>query len=178
MSLQTGTQLAQAKRPIVDPGNLKVVAYEVEGPLLAEKPSYLRTDDIRELGSVGMIVDSSDEFVGPDDIIKLKELDQLGFNLIGMVVIDEVRRKLGKIEDFTIDTGSFIVQQLTVKRGFIRGITDTSLLIHRTQIVEINDQHIIVKAAAKKIQPVEKAIRHDYVNPFRSANTPVESQEN
>jgi len=179
MSLQTGTRLARVTTPIIDPSNLKIVAYEVDGPLLAERPSFLRTDEIREMGSIGMIIDSNDELIGLDDVIKIKKLHTLAFKLIGMPVIDELKHKLGKVEDFTIETGSFVIQQLDVKRGFLQGITSAGLLIHRSQIVEINDNAIIVKTTAKKIasEPVMEATRHDYVNPFRNPNPQTEQKE-
>ena len=168
MSLQTGTRVASATTPVIDPGNLKVFAYEVDGPLVSEKPSYLRTADIRETGSVGIIIDSSDEFVSPNDIIKLQELLDFHFSLVGIPVIDEQRHKLGKVEDYTLETGDFFVQQLKVKRGIIRGITDTGLLVHRSQIVEVNDKYIVVKSTAKKVKPAPSTpVVLDYVNPFR-----------
>ena len=169
MSLQTGTRLAQTSTPLIDPSNLKIVAFELEGPLLTETPSFLRVADIREVGSVGMIIDSSDELLGLDDVIKIKELYNLKFRLIGMNVIDEHKKKLGKVDNYTLETGSFVIQQLNVKRGIIRGLTDTGLLVHRSQITEINDNAIIVKSTAKKIsvQPTMEATRHEYVNPFR-----------
>jgi uncharacterized protein YrrD len=152
MSLQTGTSLAETKAALIDPSNLKLVAYELDGPMLAERPSYLRIADVRELSGIGMIVDSSDEFIGEDDVIAIKKLKDLGFVLNGMTVVDEQKHKLGKIEDYSIDTDSFIVQQLTVKRGVIKSLTDTALLVHRSQIIEINDRNIVVKTTAKKLQ--------------------------
>jgi hypothetical protein len=169
MSLQTGARLARTHKPVIDPADLKIMAYEIDGPLLDQHPSFVRTADIREMSSVGMIVDDSDELVGLDDIIKLKELYELGFPLIGMPVIDEHRHKLGKVEDYTVETGSFVVQQLNVKRGLIKGLADTGLLVHRSQIAEINDRSIVVKSTAKKsVEPVMEAVRHEYVNPFRA----------
>jgi uncharacterized protein YrrD len=168
MSLQTGTRLAQLAKPIIDPANLKIMAYEVEGPLLAEHPSFIRTADIREYGRLGMIVDSTDEFIGLDDVIKIKELHALGFPLVGMHVIDERKHKLGKVADYTLETGSYVVQQLNVNRGFLKGLNDTGLLIHRSQIVEINDQAIVVKTAANSsVEPVMQALRGNFTNPFR-----------
>jgi sporulation protein YlmC with PRC-barrel domain len=173
MSLQTGTRIGRAVRPIIDPGTLKIFAYEVDGPLLDEHPSFLRTIDVREMGPVGMIVDSSDEFIGLNDVIKLKELHELNFPLIGMSVIDDTRHKLGKVEDYTLETGDFVIQQMSIKRGIIRGITDTSLLVHRSQIVEINDKYIVVKSATKeKRAEAPKPVILDYVNPFRDKQTP------
>lgn len=167
MSLQTGARLAQTSRTIIDPGKLMIYAYEVEGPLLTERPSFLRVADIREMGSLGMIIDSTDEFVGLDDIIKLKQLYELGFPLVGMKVVDEKHRRLGKVSDYTVDTDSFVIQQLHIRRGAFQAIADTGLLIHRSQIVEINDEHIIVKDNARR-EPHPAHAPRDYVNPFRT----------
>ena len=180
MSLQTGTRLAVTSTPLINPANLKIVAFELEGPLLTEKPSFLRVADIRELSGVGMIIDSSDELIGLDDVIKIKELHELGFKLIGMNVIDEHKKKLGKVDNYTIETGSFVIEQLNVRRGILKGLTDTGLLVHRSQITEINDNAIIVKSTAKKVhaQPIMEAVRHEYVNPFRHSSPQPEQANN
>ena len=170
MGLQTGTKLAHTATPLIDPANLKIMAYAVDGPLLSEHPSFIRMADVRELSDIGMIVDSSDEFVGLDDVIKLKQLHDLNFNLVGMTVIDESNRKLGKVSDYSLDSHSFIIQQLNVSRGIIKSLTDTGVLIHRSQIIEINDKNIVVRTTAKRVEPVMKAERREYVNPFRSSS--------
>lgn len=176
MSLQTGTRLAQTGLALINPANLKIVAFQLEGQLLTEHPSFLRTADIREMSTIGMIIDSTDEIIGVDDVIKIKELYDLGFNLIGMNVIDEHKHKLGKVDNYTVETGSFVIQQLDVKRGILKGFTDTGLLIHRSQIIEINDNAIIVKSAAKKQrpEPIMQTTRHEYVNPFRRPTPQIE----
>lgn len=168
MSLQTGGKLASTTKPIIDPANLHIVAYEIEGPLLTQTPSLLRTADIREYGRLGMIIDSSDEIIGIDDVLKIEALYKSRFPLIGMTVIDEQKHKLGKIDDYTVDTLQYTIQQLNVSKGFLRGFSDTGHLIHRSQIVEINDKTIVVKSTAKKsVEPVMEAMRNEFVNPFR-----------
>jgi len=170
MSLQTGGRLARATRPLIDPGTLAIYAYELDGPLLAERPSFLRVAEIRETSGVGMIVDSTDDFVGLHDVIKIEELEDLKFPLVGMKVIDEQRRRLGKVLDYTLETGSFVIQQLHVQRGVLRAIADTGLLIHRSQIVEINDENIVVKAnTAEEGHPTPAdLLPKNYINPFRN----------
>lgn len=176
MSLQTGTRLAITKEPIIDPSNLKIIAYEVDGPMLSEKPSFLRMADVRELSSIGMIIDSNDEFIGINDVINIKKIHNLGFKLIGLNVIDQMKHKLGKVDSYSVDTDSFMIQQLNVKQGMIKSITDTELIIHRSQIVEINNHAIIVKAAAKKLAPIKQPAKNlTYVNPFRSTEPQIES---
>lgn len=170
MSLQTGSRLAVTKRPIIDPGNLKIVAYEVEGPLLTEKPSLIRMADVRELSRIGMIIDSNDEFIGVDDVIAIQKLYKLNFNLVGMSVIDESGRKLGKVDNYSLDASSFVIQQLNVSPNIIKSIVHTALLIHRSQIVEINDHQIIVRSTAKKLEPIPQKNDLSYINPFRSTS--------
>jgi uncharacterized protein YrrD len=168
MSLQTGTRLAHTTTPIIDPSNLKIVAYELEGPLLTERPSFVRTQDIREYGRLGMIIDSDDELIGLEDVIQVQKLYDLGFPLIGMAVIDDRKHKLGKVSDYTLETDGFVVQQLNIQRGIFKAINDTGLLIHRSQIIEINDSAIVVRSAAiKSVEPVMQSVRNEFVNPFR-----------
>mgnify|MGYP001791611316 CR=1 FL=1 len=175
MSLQTGSELARTKTPIIDPRSLTILAYEVEGPLLDEHPSLLRLQDVRELSNIGMIVDSSDEFIGLDDVIKIKAVHDLHFQLIGMNVIDDHKRKLGKVSDYSIDAGSFILQQLNVKRPLLKSFGDAEFLIHRSQITEINDTTIIVRSGAQKAEESVKDVVRNYTNPFRQGSTQPET---
>lgn len=172
MGLQTGGELARTLREVINPHTLEVIAYELTGPLLDVHPSLLRVADVREFSDIGMIVDSSDEFVSPGDIIKLNEIYQLHFSLIDKPVIDVKRRKLGKVSSYTIETGGFVIQQLNVKRPFFRSLNDTELLIHRSQIREISDTQIIVESEPKNPAPVLKAVRDTYSNPFRKTSGP------
>lgn len=172
MSLQTGGRLGETQKPIIDPSNLKIVAFEVEGPLLSERPALLRVADIREMGRVGMIINSNDEIIGVHDVIKIEKLYDLNFPLLNMPVIDDRKHKLGKVEDYTIDTDSFVIQQLNVKRGFFKGLTDTGLLISRAQIIEINDNEIIVRSPTQKsVEPMMQSSRNEFINPFRKQPT-------
>ena len=177
IGLQTGAELARTITPIIDPANLAIVAYEVDGVLVTERPSLLRLDDVRELSSVGMIVDSSDEFVQPDDVIRLGKIYKLKFHLIGMNVIDEKHRKLGKVIDYTLDTGGFIIQQLTIRRPLLRSLNDTELLVHRSQIIEINNDAIVVHSEAQAPEPELHEVVGSYVNPFRKSEPAQESTD-
>lgn len=175
MGIQTSSELARTKRPIVNPADLKILAYELEGPLLESHPLLLRIADVRELSDLGFIVDSGDEFVSPEDIIKLKQIYDLHFAVIGKSVRDEHRHKLGKVVDFTIETSGFVIQQLTVRRPFLRNLNDTELLIHRSQIIEINDDAIVVHSQAKVPEPELHEVVGSYINPFRKSDQATES---
>jgi sporulation protein YlmC with PRC-barrel domain len=169
MGLQTGSELARTSRAIIDPRTLEIVAYELTGPLLDLHPSVLRVADVREFSDIGLIVDSSDEFISPGDVIKLNEIYTLNFKLIGMSVIDENRHKVGKVDGYTIETGGFVVQQLSVKRPLLKSLGDAELLVHRSQITEINSSTIIIHSEIQPPEPVMQTVKSAYTNPFRKA---------
>lgn len=173
MSLQTGGELGRAVRAVIDPADLSIVAYSLKSPLAAGTP-YIRIEDIRELSDIGFIIDSIDEFVVHGDVIKLDEIIDLQFHLRGMAVRDEKRHKLGTIIDYTVDVGTFTVQQLTVRRPLLRSLNDTELLIHRSQIIEINNEAIVVHSQAKAPEHTLVTAPGSYVNPFRKSK-PIES---
>lgn len=173
MSLQTGAELARTTRILIDPRDLTIVAYELGGPALDEHPSFLRPTDVRELSGLGLIIDSSDEFVGIDDVIRIKQVREFNFELLTMDVIDENKKKLGKVQSYTVDSDSFSVQQLVVKRPLLRSFNESELLIHRSQVVEINDDFVKVRAASSK-QSAANAVR-EYANPFRAGNVQPEA---
>lgn len=173
MGLQTGSELARTHQAVIDPARLEIIAYELKGPLLAQRPALLRVADVREFSDVGLIVDSSDEFISPDDVINVGKIYDLHFTLEGMPVIDEKRRKLGKVNGYTLDTTGFLVQQLSVRRPLLHSFNDTELLVHRTQITEINDKAIVVHSEAKIPEPAEDSLKASYINPFRK-NAPTE----
>ena len=167
MGLQTGNEIARTEQAVIDPASLTVIAYEIESSLLKGDTWLLRIADIRELSDLGFIIDSADEFVRPNDVIKLSDIYKLNFHLIGMNVTDEKGHKLGKVIDFTIETGNFVIQQLTVRRPLLRSFTDTELLVHRSQIIEINDNAIVVHSQAKVPEQELHEVVGSYVNPFR-----------
>jgi len=174
MSLQTGAQLGVTSKILVDPRDLTIVAYELEGPMLDEHPSYLRPADVRELSNLGFIVDSSDEFVGLEDVIRIKQVAGYRFNLIGLEVINEHKKKLGKVQGFNIDSDSYSVQQISVKRPLLHSFGETELLIHRSQIIEVTNSHVKVKSESVT-EPSAKDIVREYTNPFRAGSVQPEA---
>lgn len=170
MSLQTGSELARTSRAIINPRNLTVVAYELDGRLLDQDPSLLRIDDIREIGPLGIIIDSADELISPSDVIKIKEIYEIGFDLINIKVIDDRKRSVGRVIGYTLESGNFVIQQLRVKRPLLKSFGDTELLIHRSQIIKVTDDEIIVKAPTiRKAQAIEEPMQ-TFENPFRKQN--------
>lgn len=178
MSLQTGGELARTNEPVIDPATLSILAYHVEGSLLPRGETVLlRINDTRELSDIGFIIDSIDEFVAPSDVISLDKIYQLQFKILGMSVVDEKRHKLGKIVDYTVDVGTFTIQQLTIKRPLMQSFNDSQLLVHRSQIIEITADAIVVHSKAEVPEHTRMTAPGAYVNPFRKQPTTESSHQ-
>ena len=177
LSLQTGTELARTERAIIDPSNLQILAYKLTGRLLSNQTdSYIRTNEIREYSQLGLIIDSNDEILIGDDIIAQKDIYDLNFNPVGLKVTDEHGSKLGKVIGYTVNVPSFTILQLRVIKSGLYKIINTDKLIHRSQIIEINDNEIIVKATTKKLKDITPLINTEaIINPFRSPASPQET---
>lgn len=170
MSLQTGSRLASVDEAIIDPRTLRVLAYYVDGPMLDERPSIIRIEDIREIGEVGFIIDSSDDITAPGDIVRLQEVIDLHFSLSGLRVVDERRHALGRVLDYNMDSASFEIRQLRVKPSLMKMLKVSELLIHRDQIVKITDDQVVVRStAARASEPESRHTPRAYTNPFRPA---------
>lgn len=169
LSVHVGTQIATVSACIIDPDNLKIIAFIVEGPSVdADTGDVLDIKSIREYSNLGFVIDSVDALSKRDDIVKVKKIIELDFVLIGLKVETKNGSKLGKITDLIIASDDFVIQQLIVKRPALKSFLDPELTIHRNQIVEVNDHEVIVKdETAKDKQAAPAAASSDFVNPFR-----------
>ena len=179
LSLHTASRIAEVKGLVIDPNFLKVVAFEISAAS-SRQSLFLEASSVREFSKMGMIVDSDEEFVEKDDVIKLKETIDLGFSLDNMKVISKKKAMLGRIEDFTINTEDFQIMQLIVKRPIYKALIDPELVIGRSDIYEINDSEIIVKSEEGTIMKKSGTLDFvpNFVNPFKDGKYIARGNEN
>ena len=183
MSLQTGQPLCRLAQPIINPYNLRIVAFYVDGPRLDFSPAVVFTEDIREFGRLGAIVDSSDNVMSPDGMVRLNQVINYHFNLMRLLVLDEHKHKLGRVGGYTVDTLNFEIQQLQVHPGFFKSFSTTELLIHRRQITKVEPDRITVRSTATKqpqrqssVSLTNRVLNPEFDNPFRS-HRPATNQD-
>lgn len=169
LSVQDSGRVAVISNTIIDPDSLKIIAFRVHGAISAEGGNLLDTRSVREYSNFGIVIDSTDELILDDDVVKIKDVLALNFSLLGLKVETKKGSKLGKVIDFTVTDDNFSVQQIIVKRPTIKSFWDSELTIPRSEIVEITDYKIIVRDEEKVIR--ERALKEDFVpnfvNPFR-----------
>ena len=170
LSVQASGAIASIAATVVNPDNLKILAFKLQGPIVNAANNILDVKSVREYSPLGLVIDDNDELIGPEDVVKIKEVLDLNFDLIGLKVETKKGSKLGKIIDFSLTSEDFTIQQIIVKRPTIKSFMDPELTIHRREIVEVTDYKVIVKDEEKVIKA--RAAKEDFVpnfvNPFRT----------
>lgn len=144
MSLRIGAPIATADTPIINPNNLKIEGFYCTDKFSSEQ-LILLAQDIRDIIPQGLVVNDHDVLSTPKELVRLKPILDLEFDLIGKLVQTESKHKLGKVADFAVEDQSYFVQKLYIAQSLIKSIRSTQLSIDRTQILEITDKRIIVK---------------------------------
>jgi hypothetical protein len=142
ISLRIGKSIAVATYPILNPHNLKIIGWWCKEP--GNGTSVLLTDDVRENTQQGLAVNDEENLSPPEDLVRLKEILDTNFQLIDKMVRTK-RQKIGKVHDYSYNDGMF-VQKLYVARPLMKVFAaEDTVIIDRTQILEVTDHHILVR---------------------------------
>ncbi len=154
MSLRTGTQIAVAAEPVINPHNLKILGWWCALP--GGQRAVLLSEDVRESMPNGLAVNNEDALSDPSDLVRHKEILEINFELMDKPVRTK-RQKLGRVSDFSYNDGLF-VQKLYIARPLRKVFTaDDTLIIDREQILEVTDKYILVRDTEIKATAEELA---------------------
>ncbi len=146
MSLREGGAIGQVASLVVDPNKLKIIAFQLSGGVIHRgQPNILDARSVREFSLLGMVIDDMEDLVEPEDVVRINEVLQMNFSLDNMRVETKKGTKVGRIENYTVDTDGFLVTQLSVIRPALKRIMEPRLLLSRKEIVEVTDHKVIIK---------------------------------
>ena len=145
MSLKQSRKIASADKILYDPGEHRIKALTLGGPIGADAKVILFSD-IKNIGSDGVMVESEDS---------IKTLTQAGKNIERMVkdnlylintsVMTEDGVGLGKIVDFQFDPTSGNVSEVEISQGPIMDVKEGRKKVAGDDIVRIGKNTTIVK---------------------------------
>lgn len=148
MSLRTGGQIATALEPVINPNNLKIEGFYCEDRLEKRMPILL-TQDIRDILPQGYVVNDHEVLSDPEELIRLKETLEIGFQLIGKQVVTVNKEKVGKVTDWAAESTTFYIQKLYVGQSLLKSLSSGQLSIDRSNIVEITNKKIVINEILK-----------------------------
>lgn len=149
LSLRTGTMIARALSPIINPNNLKIEGFYCADSV-NKKRLILLYQDIRDVIPQGFVVNDHDSLSEPEDLVRLRDVMSLNFELLGKQVVAG-GQKLGKVSDFATEVTTMYIQKLYVSQSLLKSFTGGSLSVDRTQILEITNKRIIISDVSGKV---------------------------
>jgi uncharacterized protein YrrD len=149
MSLRTGSQVATAVAPIINPDNLKIEGFYCTDRF-EHKELVLLYQDIRDILPQGIVIDDHDVLAEEGELVRLKKVLDLQFELIGKPIVTVSKEKVGKVGDFAVETTTMMIIKLYANQSLLKSFTGGSLSIDRSQIFEITPKRIIINDLLEK----------------------------
>lgn len=143
LSLRTGGAIAGVGAPIINPNNLKIEGFYCQDSF-DKSILVLLCQDIRDTLPDGFVVNDHDVLTAPGELVRLKNVLALNFQLVGKQVETVSGEKIGKVSDFAIEAETMFIQKLYVSQSLLKSFTGGSLSVDRNQITEITSRRIII----------------------------------
>ncbi len=143
LSLRTGEVIASVTAPIFNPNNLKVEGFYCQDKF-SKKELILVYQDIRDIVPKGYVVNDFDVLVEAEDLVRLKDVLDLNYQILGKTVQTTSKKKIGKVVDYATEMETMFVQKIYVGQSIIKSFNGGSLSIDRSQVNEITPSKIII----------------------------------
>lgn len=144
MSLRTGDEIATAIAPIINPNNLKIEGWYCLDRF-DKKQLILLEQDVRDVLKQGIVVNDYDVLIEPDELVRLKKILDLAFELIDKPVVTINKKRLGKVSDYTVEVETMYIQKIYASKPILKSLSGGGLTIERNQIIEITPHKIVIQ---------------------------------
>lgn len=135
--------MATTTAPIINPNNLKIEGFYCQD-LETKKQLVLLYQDIRDLIPQGFVVDDHEVLADPGELVRLKDILALNFDIMGKQVISDSKAKIGKVTDYATEIETMYIQKIYVSQSILKSFSGGNLGVDRTQIIEITPSRIVI----------------------------------
>ena len=149
LSLRTGGRAGTATKLIINPNNLKVVGWYV-ADRFSPADLILLAGDVREVSAKGIIINDHEVLSEPQELVRLKEILDIDYDLMGKKVVSENGKKYGKVTDYSVETGGLLIKKIYASQSILKDFSGGNLSIDRNQIIEITKTKIIISDPNEK----------------------------
>lgn len=139
---ESQSKIGQISQIVIDPENGRILGFLVKtggsaswrifAPTLA-----LSIVDIKEWDPNGLVTESVDNLVNPNEIIRLKDVLDKNIDFLKMSAKTEAGKSLGQIEDLLIDTDTE-----TIAKYYLKDLLGKSRVLPAEKIIKVDKQII------------------------------------
>lgn len=151
-TIRLGGCIGNLNKPIVNPHNLHIDGFYCILPNNPEDQIILDID-IRDLSLKGAIINNHEDVSQAEDLVRLKEVLDLNYNVIGKSVYAG-NKKIGKVSDYAIDNKSLFIIKLYVQPPVWQALTAHELVVDRSSILEVSESKIIISGPEEKSKEI------------------------
>jgi sporulation protein YlmC with PRC-barrel domain len=155
-SLHAGHPIGQINGLLIDPHKLHIAglwtSVSRDGSARILLPQH-----IRELqGAKGLVIDHEDDLSMPDELIRLKEIIDIEYQLIGKKIMTVSKQHLGKVVDFVVDDLNWQITKLHGERPAWKMFLSNAFIIDRGAVHSVNDRAIVVRDGIVPVKSTKK----------------------
>lgn len=146
-SVRSAGKIGLVNKPIINPHNLHIDGFYAQA-MNGQHTGVIVDIDVRELSPKGLIIDDHEDITDEKELVRLQPIIAIGFELIGKNVYVG-RARVGKVEDYVVDTKSLFIQKLYVQPSLLK-ISAGQMIFDRQSIIEVTDTKIVVSGPEQK----------------------------
>lgn len=109
------------------------------------KPKLIVADDIRDIDQSGVIIKNHRNIVEIDDVVKIKKIRDDKFRVIGLKVITQSGKRLGKVSDLVISLQTNKIVKFYVKSWL------ADRIISWQKVVKISRKAVVVEDDVERL---------------------------
>jgi sporulation protein YlmC with PRC-barrel domain len=147
---QERTILGRLEDIILNPQNGKAIGLMLTVQDKKNKRAVVNTSDIAGIGTNFIMVYSIDNISPPDEIIRIREILDLGIKLVNSSVVDEDGRYLGKVRDWSVNLKTMYLARLYVVSSSLVKMFAQDIIIPKKDIIKIEKDKIMVRGSSVK----------------------------
>lgn len=145
LGLHSGTPVGRVTGALINPKNLKIEGFYVDDAYEKNHQLILLYQDIRDIISKGFVINDHNTLAEPEDLVRLKDVLELDFELLNKSVQTVSGEKVGKVSDYAVEVETMYIQKLYVSRSILKSLSTHALSVDRSQIQEITNRKIVIQ---------------------------------
>lgn len=140
---------------IINPNNLKIEGFYCQDNRNKKQRVVLLSQDIRDIVPQGLVINDQEVLSHPEELVRLKDIMSINFELIGKPVYSFSKERLGKVSDYAVEIETMYVQKIYVAQSVIKNLSGGALAVDRNQILEITNRKIVIQDPLQGVEARE-----------------------
>ncbi len=144
--------VGSVEMPVIFADEAKVIGFLVRSRGILPPKKVVSFQDVVGIDTKGLVINSVDNLLPTDEVLRIKEILKSGFKLVGLPAKTKNKKYLGRITDVVIETTSGDVIRL-----YVRNLLDERIF-ERSMIHDIKPKEVILTFDNRKKVTKKEAV--------------------